>query len=235
MKAIIQKVVTGSVFLLVCAAMSITSQAATYTMDANTVYEVAGSPSSPGGDLTTTFQDVSGGVQMTVAVSGLAQSYYNVNTWWFMVNNTFANSLTFTEQSASSGVTLPAISERATPTSEAGNNGYFNVWFNTFNGNFGNGDSITYLITSTTAGLTAAAFNVKDSPTSGSYGSGGAYYTAIQVNAGASGGSYYFWLGSTAATLVPVPEPGSSSFVVLGLAIGLGAVTRKMRKISVVV
>jgi hypothetical protein len=201
MKALLQKSVIGSLFLLACAGMSIRSQAATYTMVATDVFETAGSPITTGGTLTATFQDVSGGVLLTLTVTGLQESYYNVNTWWFNVAAAYANTLTVTLVSTTEGsggaFTIPSVNQRTTPTSESGNNGYFNLWLNGWE-NFGNGDSITLLITSSDPGLSASDFVRLDSPTRGSYAPGGAFYTAAQINAGQD--AEYIWVGAPCAT-----------------------------------
>jgi PEP-CTERM motif len=188
------------------------TQAAGFVYNLTTYYDIAGSPIQSGG-LTATFQDVAGGVDLTLSVSGLGQSYYNVNTWWIMANSTYANTFTFAKQSSTGTFTAPTLNQRATPTSEAGNDGYFNTWLNGW-ATFENGDSITYLITSTKSGLTSAAFNLLDSPTSGSYGSGGTYYSAAYVNGNSSPPTSSFYIGSTTSS--PVPEPTSLALAGLG-------------------
>jgi hypothetical protein len=210
----LQKSIVGGVLLLLCAGMRMNSRAATITMDPTNFYDVSDGPIETSG-LTATFQDVSSGVvDLTLSVSGLGESYYNVNTWWFMASSTYANSFTISEISQTGSFTIPTFSgnQRATPTSEAGNDGYFNLWCNGSQ-NFEDGDSVTYKITSSVSGLTASAFDNKDSPTSGSYASGGSYYTAVYI-IGNSQENANFYIGATTTT---VPEPTTAGCFLLGL------------------
>lgn len=231
MQRLTNKGILGGVILLPFLALSAHSQSTIYTMDANVFFDTSGAPIQTGG-LTAIFHDVPGGVDLTLSVSGLGESYYSVNTWWFMTDKTYAGTLKFTEQSSTGSFTSPVLNQSATPTFEAGNGGYFNTSLNGW-ANFENGDSITYLITSSKSGLTAVDFDNLDSLKSGTYAkdtsrdSKGDYYTAAYVTGDTSSSECCFYLGATCSV---VPEPGTS-ITIVGLALfGLREIVKRLPK-----
>ena len=205
-RRLIRAGVVGGAVLLGGAGLGFNTQATTITMNLNDVFETAGSPNTSG-TLTATFQDVSGGVDLTLSVSGLAASYYNVNTWWFNVASGYANTLSAAYVSGSAG--LPTSVSLGQGSSEAGTGGYFNLWYNNYDNNFVNGDSITYLLTSSVAGLTASDFAYTDSLTSGGVPGSGSYYAAAEIFGGDSGGTQLFYEGATGYSS-GVPDGGTT-------------------------
>src|SRR5271155_5616790 len=214
----LQKGLIGSALVLAFVGIGINSKGATYLMDPTNVFDTANGPNTSSG-ITATFQDISSGVvDLTLSVSGLYASYYNINTWWFMAKSTYADTFSISTVSQIGSFTVPTFNQRSSPSSEAGNDGYLNTWFNGSQ-NFENGDSVTYKITSSVSGLTASDFVNLDSPTGGSYASGGTYYSVAYI-LGSSQENQSFYIGATGVTTVP--EPGTATFALLGLATLIG-------------
>jgi hypothetical protein len=227
MKSLIQKSLILSVVLIACAGVSITSQAASYTFVMNTEFGTPSGSPTVEGSVTATFADdssVANGVDLTLSVSGLAFSYYNVNTIWFDVASTYANTLSASVIPADTIGTFTAgtLGQSSTKSSQVDGSGdYFNTWLNTW-ASFENGDSVTYLLTSSVTGLSAADFDETDSS--------GTYNAATWINAMASEQYELFYLGATGGSS-SVPEAGNTA-ILLGLAlIGLAGMTRKMRTV----
>ena len=217
--------VIGAVFLVVCAALSITSYADTYTMPLTTVFDVINSPGPVFTNAavgTATFQDVSFGVVgLTLAFNrgNIGGSNDQVSAWGIDVTNTFGATLTFTLQSKTPGLATPLITQTTNDTQKMDGGFYVNVFMNTFNGTFVSGDSITFDITSSKPDLTASDFVDLCSTTSNSY-SADTWYSVLQVYQPGGG---YFNLGAPTV----VPEPATVSLVVLGL---LGVLTLIRRR-----
>jgi hypothetical protein len=214
----------GIFITLAGAGMMSSVHAQSVTMDLTTPFNIFSSTTA--GDLTASFQDVPGGVDLTLSASGMPAGL-QVQSWWFNLDSSYAENflgpLTFTLESHSAGMTLPNISYSEFPEYMAGSvfpdvHNNFNVQFSLFSG-FVSGDSITYLITSPLS-PSAIDFDLRDSTTPGIY-MPGSYYSAAEIAGGFLQGAYD--LGADSADVdYNVPDGGCAAFL-LGLALtGLG-------------
>lgn len=184
------------------------------------------------------FQDVSGGVLLTISNADLtggeflSSMYLNLNT------NLNPTSLLFTPQNSLTTGTFssPTINPFPQGTRDSANkadgDGYYDILINfSVSGSdsqrFIGGDSVSYLITGIT-NLMATDFAYLSDPGNGA-GSPGPFYVATQIQ-GIAGGAYSAWAYPRNGPIISVPEP--APIALLTLSIGFWGVlrfrTRKM-------
>ena len=196
----------------------------------NSVFSGTINPGGPAPWLTATFQnDGSAGVLLTISGAGLAGSekldsaYFNINP----VLSASIPNLTFSLQSASSGLAQPQISKGEDGFQADGDGKYdMKFAFSTGQGSFVNGDSITYLVSGIT-GLTADDF-AYESTSSGGHGP---FYAAAHI-LGISPNNSSAWVEPSAGPIPLIsmmPEPAAFGVAAAALA----AVVTLRRKKSV--
>jgi hypothetical protein len=192
------------------------------------------SDASPAGSspwIDASFQDVGGGVLLTVNNVGLTSSEFlqgngsgaNGGIFFNLNPNDNPTSLTFSlvSQSANFG-TYINTGENAF---KADGDGKYDIVFDFSTHSFAGGASFSYLI-SGIAGLTASDFAYLSAPAGGS----GPFYAAAHVMGLPPNASNSTWIepGSGALQLNPVPEP--SSFALIAGSFGVWAVARRWHK-----
>lgn len=191
------------------------------TFDLNYVFSGPGIPGNPAPWGTATISDVVGGVELTMAGSGLTSGEF-FSSWYFNLNSALnPASLSFAAQSNvgvdSSSVTIG----QGANAFKADGDGFFDIVFDFAQSGanrLGAGDSITYLITGI-PGLTAADFNFTSvgGPISG-------YHTAAHLQAASVNGQS-LWVADGDRPGDPVPEP--TTYLVLGAFVGLAVYARR--------
>ena len=179
------------------------------------------------------FQDVAGGVLLTITNVNLYGSEFVSQAWFNLIPTLQATSLTFTVQSSSAGLQLPNIATFASGDQVSGGNGnkadgdgYFDIVFSfatSMSGNpdpaFLGGESVSYLI-SGIAGLTASDFD------SVSHGGSTDNLAALHVQNTASANSGSAFEAPSTVTLIP--EPSSIALAAAGISL-LGLFARRRR------
>ncbi|MFO0840397.1 MAG: PEP-CTERM sorting domain-containing protein [Phycisphaerae bacterium] len=186
------------------------SAAATLTFNLSQEFSGGTPPAGPGPWLRAEFNDVSGGVRLTL--TGFLRPNEFVTTWTFNLDPSFApNSLKFARLSGPSATVLTGVNAFT-----AGGSGLYDVNFRFPSGppaqRFNGADVSTYLITSTKP-ISAAAFDFLSLP----HGGHGPFKTAAHVQ-GIGPCDQSGW--------VTVPEP--SALTGLALAAGLLAARRRV-------
>lgn len=167
------------------------------------------SPAAPAPWITSDFENVSGGVNLTISAVGLSGSEF-ASEMYFNLDPSLSldqSYLTFNETASSGSFSAPTISQAAGDNNyKADGDGKYDFRFNfgTVSGTtFGSGDSISYFITGI-PGLMANSFSFESEPAGGS----GPFYAAAHIQGLAGGLST--WIepgGGPAITPVPEPEP----------------------------
>ena len=165
------------------------------------------SPAAPAPWITADFENVSGGVNLTVSAVGLTGSEFSSEIY-FNLDPGLAldqSSLVFNETASSGSFSTPTISQAAGDNNyKADGDGKYDFRFNfgTASGTtFGAGDSITYFI-SGIPGLMASSFSFKSEPAGGS----GPFYAAAHIQSLAGGLSTWIEPGG-GPMITPIPEP----------------------------
>jgi hypothetical protein len=222
----IRGAVIGTSVVLTAWFCSPTANASGIIYQFDDVFSFSGSASSPAGPgpwVDATLQDTANGVLLTVNNPGLSggeflsELYLNINP----ADN--VNSLTFTPQGGTSGVSAPTI-QTGEDGYKADGDGKYDILFSfaTSNpGRFGAGDSLTYLIAGI-AGLSSGDFEYKSTPAGGH----GPFFGAahIQGIAGETGSDSVWIDPSLGPEITPVPEP--APMALLAGSLGLWAVWR---------
>lgn len=176
-----------------------------------------------------TFQDVTGGVLLTVNNVNLTSSEF-VNMMYFNLNtNMDPTMLSFALQSTNGAFTIPTPTTFVQGAQVGGQNGnkadgdgYFDVLLNfaqsgTDSERFNAGESVSYLISGIT-GLTAMDFGYL------SQGGGSSdYYAAAHIQ-GTGNGQKSAWVAPSEIVTVPVPEPAPAAL--LAASMGFWALLR---------
>ncbi len=182
--------------------------------DFDTIFSGSTPPAAPPPWITATFQDVSGGVLLSIAAPGLSGTeflsrlYFNLDPAYEL---TGPMSLNFGPQNQTGSFDLPTISQGYNAF-KAGGEGWCDILF-TFSTRHGDqhrfmsGDSVSYLI-SGMAGLEVSDFCCQ------STGRATTLYAAARVQAIA--GDQSLWLKPS--EVLPIPEPDSLILVTLAAA-----------------
>lgn len=193
-------------------------------------------PSDPNPDgsspwINASFQDVSGGVLLTVSNVGLTSSEFlqgngsgaNGGIFFNLNPNDDPNSLTFTleSQSANFGTSI-STGENAF---KADGDGKYDIVFDFSSHLFAGGASFSYLI-SGVSGLNSSDFAYMSAPAGGS----GPFYAAAHVMGLSPNGSNSTWIepGSGPMQLTPAPEP--SSIALIAASFGIWGAVRQWHK-----
>ena len=223
--------------LAVLLLMGATAQraAADFTVVLDTTFS-GGSPAA-GDTLTAKFQDVSGGVLLTLQTN-LSGSEL-VSEWDLNFNpNLDVTKLNFNLQSGGTGPTGVTPSLGADSFKADGTGGFFDIGFNFPTSNsvdrFDGSETLTYKITSTQS-ISAADFNFQSSGSTGAGTNGvdkGGWTSAahIQSIAGAQDSG---WIGNGSTNVVPAP-PTAVLMGLGGIALGIGAAIQRRRRQLVV-
>ena len=171
------------------------------------------SPAAPTPWITADFENVSGGVNLTISAVGLTGSefsseiYFNLDPGLSLDQS----SLVFNETASSGSFSTPTISQGAGDNNyKADGDGKYDFRFNfgTSSGTtFGAGDSITYFI-SGIPGLMASSFSFQSAPAGGS----GPFFAAAHIQALAGGLSTWIEPGG-GPMITPIPEPAPMAFL----------------------
>jgi hypothetical protein len=197
----------------------------------DTPFPADASPAGSSPWINASFQDVSGGVLLTVNNLGLTSSEFlqgngsgaNGGIFFNLNPNDNPTSLTFSlvSQSANFG-TYINTGENAF---KADGDGKYDIVFDFTTHSFAGGASFSYLI-SGIAGLTASDFAYLSAPAGGS----GPFYAAAHIMGLPPDASNSTWIepGNGPASLLPVPEP--SSFALIAGSFGLWGLTCRWHK-----
>lgn len=205
-------IVIASFFLIMLGGFFDQTEAATITFDLNYEFSGATSPSGTGPWLVATFEDVSGGVQLTLTSNLSRNEFVGQKGWYFNFDPSLnLDNLSFIYQS---GTEAASIQKEEQNKYKADGDGFYDIRF-TWDANvFGTGDFVTYLITSSES-ISVQSFNFTSLPGGGN----GTYFSAAHIQ-GIGNDSDSGWI----APIAPVPEPstllllggGILSFVLLG-------------------
>jgi hypothetical protein len=164
------------------------------------------SPAAPTPWITADFENVSGGVNLTISAAGLTGSEFASEIYFNLDPSLSLDqfSLTFGETASTGSFSTPTISQAAGDNNyKADGDGKYDFRFNfgTASGTtFGSGDSITYFI-SGIPGLTASSFSFQSAPAGGS----GPFYAAAHIQA--LDGGLSTWIEPGGGPMVPEPAP----------------------------
>ena len=203
---------------------AITLVAPVQALTFNYNYEYSGgvAPLGPTPWLTATFEDVSGGVQLTLSTAGLTGREF-VTEWDFNLNPGMGDPYdAIADISHVSGV-LPDSASWGEDAFKAGPDEYYDIefLFPTANGDrFTSGVTAVFLITGT--GLTAGDFNYPSNP--GNSDVGGPYLSAAHVQ-----GIGNFAQDSGWVAPVGISEPVTMLLLGLGL-VAVAGISRKLKK-----
>lgn len=192
-------------------------------------------PDGPGPWVEAAFQDVNGGVLLTIDNPNLSATEF-VNMMYFNLNPSLDPTLlTFTPQSSAGAFSLPTFTTYSQGTQVSGNkadgDGYYDIVVDfaqsgTDSLRFNDGDSVSYLIAGIT-GLTAADFGYVSDPGNGN-GSPGPFYAVAHVQGTSNGLTSANLEPSAGPQPIPVPEP--SPVALLALSVGLWGACRMSRQ-----
>lgn len=177
--------------------------------DLSVEFSGAVAPDGPGPYLRATFEDVPGGVELTMA-SLLIGSTEFVDEWYFNLDPALDPALLSIAYSAggpSAGSVMQAVD-----AFKADGDGLYDFRFDFANAppssRFNGSDSVTYLITSSES-ISSASFNYLSAPDGGN----GPFVTAAHVLGTGDGGN---------SGWITVPEPATAGLLAIGLVL-LGA------------
>ncbi len=222
-------IVIASFFLLMLGGFFDQTEATTITFEYNYEFSGATSPSGTGPWLVATFEDVSGGVQLTLTSNLSGKEFVGNDNgngngkkgWYFNFDPTLnPKNLSF----SNIGGTAAKSINKGVNAFKADGDGYYDIEFSWGANKFGEGSSVTYLITYPVS-ISAESFNFLSSPGSEGGGGHGPYLSAAHIQGIGPSGNDSGWIA-------PVPEP--STFLLLGIGlVSLGLFgRRKLRKRS---